>query len=460
MKLKVPHTYVLLFVVIVICAVLTYFVPAGSFERVKDINTGRTIIDAESFKYLEQSPIGPFDIFNSVHSGMVKAAQIIFFIFILGGSFTIIQGTGVIDAGISRVVSKFSGKKEWLLIIIMFIMSVAGGTLGLAEEVLVFIPIAIALCKRLGYDKMVGLVIVTVGSRVGFTTGLMNPFTVGVAQGIAELPLFSGLGYRLIWYVVILLATIFYTIKYARKVEKNSTDSIVYGDNTNDKNDDLVKLTDFSKIHAAVLFTTVIGFGVMFYGILKYEWYIKEISGIFLLIGIVSGLIGRLTPDEIAKYFVEGAKELVFGALVVGLANAILVVMEDGKIIDTIIYSASVLLRTMPKIIAVNGMYIFQLLLNILIPSGSGQAAATIPIMAPLSDMIGITRQTAVLAFHYGDGFTNLISPTNGTLMAGLAIAGIPFDKWAKWMMPLLWFWIVVGAISVSIAALIGLGPF
>ena len=458
-KIKVPHTYALLFYAILLCAILTYIVPAGYYERVMDENTHRMVLNPDSFEYVKQTPVSFFDIFKSIQYGMEEASSIIFCIFIIGGSFAIIQNTGVIDAGINKTIEKLSSKKEILLIVIMVLFSIGGGTYGLAEEMIIFAPIAISLCRKLGYDDMVGLAIVTVGARAGFTTGLLNPFTVGVAQGISELPLFSGLGYRFIWYVLILLISVVYTIKYARKVEKDPSTSILH-DIEPKANEKAIELPEFTTRHRIILLIIVTGFSAMFYGVFRYGWYIAEISGVFLLIGVTSGIIRGFGSKKIAESFIEGAKSITYGALVVGLARATLVILKDGNIIDSVLHSSVASLSTMPRVIAANGMYIFQLLLNILIPSGSGQAAVTMPIMAPLSDLIGITRQTAVLAFHYGDGFTNLISPTNGTLMACLAVSGIPYEKWAKWMGPLLGLWLIIGLMSVTIATLINLGPF
>lgn len=463
-RFTVPHTYVLLFIIIIIAAILTYIVPAGAFEKVEDPNTGRMVIDVDSFEYKESTPVSFFDVFKGVHTGMKNASAIIFFIFILGGAFEIIQRTGVIDAGINKVLGSFSKQKNLLIVIIVFIFSIFGGTIGMAEEVIIFIPITMALFHKLGYDKIVGAGTVILGSRIGFTAGLMNPFTVGVAQGIAELPLFSGLGYRIIWYVALLIVSLWYMLRYAKKIEGDPTASVLYGHKDYElhgaEDDNTGELLEFTKTHMFVSLVVVVGFGIMLFGILKYGWYMTEIAGIFLAIGIIAGLVGRLSLNTIAERFVAGAKELTYGALVVGVAASVLVMLEKGQIVDTIIHSAGSGLNKLPKVLAANGMYAFQLLLNVLIPSGSGQAATTMPIMAPLADMLGITRQTAVLAFHYGDGFTNMVSPTNGTMMASLAVAGISFERWIKWMGPLFIVWVGIGVASITIATLIGLGPF
>ncbi len=461
MKFKVPHVYALLFIVIIIAAILTYIVPAGEYERFVDEETGRTLVDPASFEFVDPEPVGFLDIFEAVQLGMIDAANIVFFIFIIGGAFGIIAATGAIDAGLGAAVKKLSGKDKILLIAIVILFSIGGGTFGMAEETLVFIPIGVMLAKRLGYDAMVGLAIVSLGARVGFGAGLLNPFNVGVAHGIAELPLFSGLQFRLFWYAVILIATIVFILRYAAKVKADPSKSYLAGmDNDNDYEVDETKIPDFTRTHATVLGAVVVGFIILIYGVFSLGWYINELAAIFLAIGVIAGLIGKLGINGTAKSFVTGARDITFGALIVGLARGILIVMEQGLIIDTIIFAGGTWLGYFPGVIAANGMLVFQTLLNILIPSGSGQAAATMPIMAPISDLAGITRQTAVLAYHYGDSITNLISPTVGTLMAGLAIANVPFARYARWVFPLVLIWLIIGMAAVTTAVFIGYGPF
>jgi len=461
MKFKVPHVYALLFIVIIGAAILTYIIPAGEYDRFVDEETGRTLVDPESFRFVDPEPVGFLDIFEAVQLGMIDAANIVFFIFIVGGAFGIIAATGAIDAGLGAAVRKLSKKDKILLIAIIVLFSIGGGTFGMAEETLVFIPIGVMLAKRLGYDAMVGLAVVSLGARVGFGSGLLNPFNVGVAHEIAELPMFSGLQFRLFWYAIFLLVTIVFIMRYAARVKADPTRSALAGLEDNDEYEvDESTIPDFTKIHALVLTAVVIGFAVLIYGVFALGWYINEIAAIFLAIGVIAGLIGRLGINGTARSFVKGARDITYGALIVGLARGILVVLEQGLIIDTIIYAGGTWLAVFPAVLAANGMLVFHTLLNILIPSGSGQAAATMPIMTPISDIAGITRQTAVLAYHYGDTITNLISPTVGTLMASLAIANVPFARYAKWVFPLVLWWLVVGIASVTTATLIGFGPF
>lgn len=462
-KFAVPHTYVILIILVLICAIMTWLIPAGAYDRVEDAVTGKMVVDPNSFHLVEdEGGLGFFDVMLEFIKGMESASSIIFFIFIIGGAFTIIQDTGAMSASIHALVRKFGKKQNFILVLFIFLFSVLGGTMGMAEELIVFIPLLITLCNELKLDRMVALAVAMIGARVGFTTGLINPFTVGVAQGMAELPLYSGLGYRLIWYGVILVFTCWYILRYAKRIKEDPTRSIMHGIEIEGEEEELEvgEAPALTGRRIAVIVLFFASLVAMVFGVFKYGWYMEEIATTFLILGIAAGIIGGMGPSVIAKSFVRGAADMTFAALVVGVAKAVLLTLQDGGIIDTVVFYASSVLSHLPKMVAAWGMYIFQLLLNFLIPSGSGQAAATMPIMATLSDTLGITRQTAVLCFHYGDGFTNLVAPTLGTLMGCIAVSKVPFEKYLKWVMPLLFVWIAVGFVSITIAVLINYGPF
>jgi len=460
-KLAMPHTYVLLFLIVIIVAIGTYFVPAGQFDRYKDEATGRTLVDPQSFHYVDQSPVGILDVFASVPKGMVEAAEVIFFIFVVGGAFTIIQATGAIDAGISKVVLKLQGKEKLLIPVTMFIFSLGGLSFGMSEETIVFIPMGVALAKAVGFDPIVGTAMISTGAAVGFAGGVLNPFTVGVAQSISELPLFSGIGFRTVGYLLILFVACYYVMRYASKVKQDPKNSLVW-DLMAEEEIEQGKVEDvnLTTSHKLVLLVMGLLFAFMIYGVMAKGYYIMELASIFLAMGIISGLIGGLSPNEIARLFIKGSESIAFGALVVGVARAILVVMTDGQIIDTVIYYLANAVSHMPKSLAAAGMFWVQAAMDFFIPSGSGQAMATMPIMSPLADLIGVTRQTAVLAFQYGDGFTNQLFPTSGVLMATLGMAKIPYEKWLKFIWPIMAFWFIVGTVMVIIGSMIGYGPF
>ncbi|GAB6085963.1 YfcC family protein [Alkaliphilus crotonatoxidans] len=461
-KFKVPHTYVILFSVILLMALLTYFIPAGEYDRILDEATDRIVVDPGSYHQVEQNPIKFFELFKAVPKGMAEAQNIIFFIFIVGGAFQMITATGAIEAGIGKLAKGLHGKEKILIPMFLIVFAIGGGTFGMSEETIVFIPIGIALARALGYDAITGTAMITLGAACGFISGFMNPFTVGVAQQIAELPMFSGIELRLVLMGLFLAITMIYLIKYAEKVKKDPTASVVYELEQEEKNliIDINNLPRLMPQHYLVLATILVGFGFIIVGVFNWDWYITEIAATFLAMGIIGGLLGKLGPDQLAQEFVVGAKSIVFGALVVGVARGILVVMQDGKILDSIVYGLAMAIQSLPRSISAIGMYGVQVIINFFIPSGSGQAAVTMPIMKPLADIIGVTRQTAVVAYQLGDGFTNSIIPTSAALMGVLSVAKISYEKWVKFLWPLMAIWLGTGAIVMLFVNMINFGPF
>ncbi|HHZ03001.1 MAG TPA: putative basic amino acid antiporter YfcC [Tissierellia bacterium] len=459
--IKVPHTYVIIFSLIIIIAILTYLIPAGQYQKV-EAPDGRMVVDPDSFSYTEAAPATVFDVLKAFPKGLGAAQSIVFFIFIVGGSFNVVNSTGAIEAGISKVALSLKGKEKLMIPIFVLVFSLGGATIGMAEEAIVFVPIGIALARALGYDAITGMAMVALGAAAGFTSAFMNPFTVGVAQGIAELPLFSGIGLRLIIWVCTLVLITVYIFRYANKVKENIENSYVYDLELEEKDKaiDLDNVREMTTRDNLVLLIFAAGMGILIFGVFKFGWYITEIAAIFLAIGIVAGFAGGLKADDIAINFISGAKDMATGALVVGLARGLLVIMEGSLIIDTVVYGMASVITKLPKTISAVGMLLVQSILNFFIPSGSGQAATTMPIMAPLSDVIGLTRQTAVLAYQFGDGISNSIIPTSGVLMANLSIAKIKYERWFKFIAPLMILWTLMAAIFVVIAVLINYGPF
>lgn len=451
------NAFVLLFSVIVIAAILTYIVPAGEYDRVED--SGRTLVIPDSFHFTKSDPVGFFDIFKSIHTGMVNSAGIIFFILIIGGAFGILKATGALDALIITLTKKIKSKELWLIPILMLIFAAGGALMGMAEETIVYIAIITPLVIALRLDALVGFAIVSLGANIGFMSAILNPFNIGVAQSIAELPTFSGIGLRLILFATLYTAGVLYVYRYAKKIQSNP--ELRYLGETKKQVkieiDTNIKLTTR---HKWILSIFLMNFVVLIFGVIKFDWYITEIASLFMLFGIIIGIVGKLNPNKIAEEFINGAKELIGGALIVGFAQAILVVIQGGKIIDSVLYYAADILGHVSPALNAIGMFILQLFLNFLVPSGSGQAALTMPIMAPLADLVGVTRQTAVLAFQLGDGISNSIFPTAGVLLAGLAVAGIPFTRWVKWVLPFIAIEIAIAIIFLIIAQMIQYGPF
>ncbi|MCM3758536.1 C4-dicarboxylate ABC transporter permease [Sporosarcina aquimarina] len=452
------NAFALMFIVIVIMTVLTYIVPAGQYDRIEQ--DGRTIVDANSFEFVDRTPVGLLQMFNSVHLGLMEGAHIILFVFLFGGALGIMQATGAIDSFIKVVAARF-GKREIVLIpLLVLIFALLGTLIGSAEDTLVYIAIIVPMTMALRMDALTGFAIVMLGTMAtGFVTGITNPFNVAVAQSIAELPIYSGMGLRIAIFIVFYLLTVVFIYRHAMKVKKNPAAGI-YG--KFDPKDQVAIDMEFkmSKRHLLALLVLLANFIALVVGVIKFGWYISEIGGIFLFSAIIMGIIGKLSMNKMADGFVSGAREMVAGALIIGIAQTILVVTKDGGLLDTILYFSAGLVGQLPASINAIGMFFMQLVINFIVPSGSGQAALTMPLMTPLADLIGVTRQTAVFAFQMGDGISNTVIPTSGVLLAGLAIAGIPFTQWVKWVFPYVLIQVGITIIFLIIAQAINYGPF
>lgn len=463
-KKEFPHMFVLLFVVIIVATILTFIVPAGSYERIINEATGREVIDPSSFTYIDKTPVDPFKMFLSMVEGLIQAAGISMLIFIAYATLFVVEKTGTMDASIAQMVRKTqkSPKTAPLTIsIIMILLSVWASTGTLSyEEIIAFIPIFITLSIALGYDSLVGLGISYLPVGVGFASATVNPFSVGVAQEIAELPLFSGLTLRIIVLVIMTSISIAYVLWYGNRVKKDPSKSIVKDLDFSEfsMNDERMSTT-FTPKRKASLVVLFIGIGVMVYGLLTLGWYINEVSAVFLGIAVFTAIVNKWNPNKFANEFVNGLSKAVLPALTVGLARGILVVISKGNILDTIIHSASNFLNQLSLYASGIGMLILQTVLNFFIPSGSGQAATTMPIMTPIADLIGMNRQIAVLIFQFGDGYSNLLWPTSFVLIA-CTIGKIPLSKYYKWFFPLFVIFIVLQIAFIFIAINIGYGPF
>ncbi|MEE0524049.1 MAG: AbgT family transporter, partial [Lachnospira sp.] len=393
---------------------------------------------------------------SAIYTGIVKSASTITFMLIIGGAFEVITSTGALTALCKKLSKTFSKHKYAVIPVFLTLFSIFGFTMGMSSEVMIFVPIGITLALFLGLDKVTGTAMIALGAAVGFTAGILNPFNVGVAQDIAELPLFSGMAYRIVILVILLVATSAYIIIYAKKVAANSEKSVIYGiqEDTEYTFEDVSD--SISKSQIAVLVIMAAGFGILIYGLSKKGWYFEEMSGLFIFMGIACGLVSGYGPSRIAKEFGNGAKGIVVGCLIIGIARTVEVILSDAKILDTIVYGIVNIVNVMPGSIKAVGMFICQSLINCVIVSGTGQAAVTMPLMVPVSDLVGISRQTAVLAFQLGDGFSNSVLPMSSSLMGYLAVSKIPYSKWLKFMMPLFLIWTALGCLFMLGALIIG----
>lgn len=457
---KIPHVFTLLMILILICGILSYIVPAGVYDRVEDPSTGRMVVDPDSFHAVEQTPVSLMTLLGALSGGMARAADIIFFIFVVGGSLGVLMKTGVLEGGIMALARVLKGKELVVIPIMVIIVSTMSIVIGTTEEMIPLVPLFVSLSLAVGFDSIVGLAMVTCSTAAGFACSILNPFNVGVAQGIAQLPAYSGSGFRIVMAVVFIGVTIALIMRYAAKVKKDPTISPMYEEDKLREIKDESEHVEFNTTRKLCLLVFVATIAIMIFGVIKYEWYFTEIGGLFLGMSIVVAIISRMGFDAYGKALSDGMVDVCSGALVVGVATGILWILTEGNILDAILHGAATVLTRLPSQVSAVGMYIFQCLMNYLIPSGSGQAGVTMPILAPLADLTGVTRQTAVIAFQLGDGISNAITPTSGALMACLGMAKIPWAKWAKWFLPIMLIQYGIGLIFVIIAQTMQLGPF
>ena len=456
--ITLPHIYVLLFGIIVVCTILTWILPAGEFDRVVN-EANRSVAVAGTFHTVEQSPVGLFQMFQAVYNGMCDAGSVTFFVFISYASINIIIRSGAFNGLVAGLLKIFKGKARVAIIpIFMFIVGIASSTIGLFEEWFPFVPVFAGLATAMGFDALVGVAIVALGAGMGYSGAMMNPFTVGVAQGIAEVAPMSGMGYRFFCHMAMLLVATIFVIRYALKIQADPTKSYVYGETQhNTMSEDDVQNAPFGIREKLVLLVLLAGIVAVVYGCKVYGWYFAELSAVFMIMGIISAIIMGWGPNKIGELYSAGFTDIAMACMMIGLARGILMVLQAGNIIDTVVYYFSLPLAAFPSWFCGVAMLVMQTLLNFLIPSGSGQAATSMPIMAPLADLLGVSRDTAVLAFQFGDGLSNIVWPTAfPAVLAGLA--GIKVEKWWKFIIPVAAAVFLMQAALMILAVVIGFG--
>jgi uncharacterized ion transporter superfamily protein YfcC len=513
MKRKIPHTYVLIFILIILVAVLTWLIPGGEYTEQVRLQDGQEIKELV-FQRVESQP-QTWEVFAALFKGFERQADIIVFILMIGGAFWIMNSSKAIDVGIlsflkftrglekNRVV-RFIGVDNVVITLVMLIFSVFGAVFGMSEETIAFIIVMVPLAISMGYDSIVGVSMCFVAAGLGFAGAMLNPFTIGIAQSIAGLPLFSGIEYRFFCWVVINIAGIGYVLWYAKKIRKDPKRSLVYEDDTYWRDKEVTEIESlvfkastgawisyviilaglvifsflypmaemkvgnaslhFPALPIVTAFFAITGpltlrksaqgfilslllYTIVFLiiGVMGFSWYIMQIATLFFAMGIFAGFAAGYDGNKITALFLDGTKDIMSAALVVGLAGGIIVILEDGRIVDSILYSMASSLEGMGSIASIGFMYVIQNIINIIIVSGSAKAALTMPIMAPFSDLIDLSRQATVMAFQFGDGFTNMITPTSGVLIGVLGVAKIPYDKWVRWVWPLILMLLVLG---------------
>lgn len=453
-KSKVPHIYVILFTMILLATIASYIIPSGKFDRSVD-ESGAEALQPGTFQFTDAAPVGIQDFMFSISTGLIESAEIIFGILAIGGVFAVLEKTGIIEIGVSRMADRFSNRGLWIIPALMIPFAVFTTFTGQMELTLVYVPLIMPLVLKLGFDKITAVAIALIATIGGFTVALTAPANLGTAQTIAEVPLYSGIVYRAIILAIILTVGILFVWRYAKKVQKNPENSIVYGE-PEDTDVPEIHYRKATKRQIIASLMLIPAFGVFLLGLLKYQWYFKELIGLYVIIGVVVGLIAGLGASQIAEAFQEGFNRMLLGALLVGIARVISVILEDGQIMDTIVYGFESIVSSVPAGITSTVMLGVQAALNFLIPSGSGQAMVSMPIMAGIADLADISRQTTVLAFLFGDGFSNIIYPTSGSFMATLVVGKVSWTKWVRFIIPLVIIWYGLSIAFLFIAQLIG----
>ena len=458
-KKQTPHVFVILFFLVAAAAVLTWLIPAGEFDyEAVDVNgTVRNLVVPGSFHYVDSGKHATLiDFLGSFHKGLISGADVMMLIFIVNGAFSMVIKTGAFNSMMGGLLRKFDGKEKFLVPIFFLFFAICASLFGMWNDFNGLIPIMVGMGIALGYDAMFGFSIILLGIGVGFAAALMNPYTIVVAQSIAGIPIYSGMGVRVAIFVVFSAVAVWWIFRYGKKIKEDPSKSLMAGEESlfSFDKEELKKLP-MGKKEITTFLVILASLVWIFYGFLRQGWGNTQLTGVFLLMGIVVALIYRWSADKIAREFINGCKDIVFGAMIVGVAKAVLIIMQDGKIIDTIIYFLSSQLEGLPPVVSALGMLVIQTFINFVIPSGSGQAATIIPLMAPLGDLMGLTREVTVLTFQFGDGFSNLLWPT-ANIAIGCGIAGVPLNKWWKFFLPLFGIFFAIQVVFVVGAVLIG----
>jgi uncharacterized ion transporter superfamily protein YfcC len=419
-----------------LAALLTYFVPAGSYDRTLDKATGREIVVQGSYHQIENNPVSIGKIFLSIPEGFIEGAEVVILILIIGGAFFVVEKTGAFSCGLETLIFRFNKAKSYLIIILGILFATMGNLSGFQEEIIAMVPLLLVLAHKIGYSKT-AIIAFSLGSAViGGSFGPTNPFGVIIAQKVAEIPVFSGGMYRMFFLVLALTFWIAYFIRNG----KDNNSRLVTSDKEPKK---------LSNSHVFILILVGLTFGIMVFGLTSWSWNYNEMSAIFFVLGLTVGLIGNLGINGTARAYSEGFGEMIFAGIIVGMARSIYMVLQEGMIIDTIILGLFSPLEGLPLGLSAVSMLLGQCILHIPVPSTSGQAVLTMPLLAPIADLIGMSRQVVVLAYQYGAGLMDLVTPTNGALMAILAASGISYKDWIKVSWKPILFLLLIASISV-----------
>lgn len=419
MKLSFPHPMIIMLAFIGLATMLTYIVPAGSYDRIMDEESGREIVVEGSYKQQDNKPVSIGKMFLSIPEGFIEGAEVVILILIIGGTFYVIDKTGTFTSGLEVLIFKLKNTKAYLIIILGILFATMGNLSGFSEEVIAMVPLLMILGIKINYSKIAIIAICFGSAIIGGSFGPTNPFGVVIAQKVAEVPVFSGSVFRICFLLLALSFWLWYFIRTGKQKELHQSTSGF-------------KPKSLPKSQIIILILLIMTFAIMVYGLTNLDWNYNEMSAIFFVLGITSGIIGKLGINGTARAYSEGFAELIFAGVIVGMARSIYLIMQEGLIIDTIILGLFSPLEGLPLGISAIAMFLGQCILHIPVPSTSGQAVLTMPLLAPIADLIGMSRQVVVLAYQYGAGLMDLVTPTNGTMMAILVASGISYKEWMK----------------------------
>lgn len=444
-RLRVPHPLVLLTGCVFAAALASWVLPAGSYDRIEDEATGRTVVVSGTYHAVDPAPVGPFQALVDLPRGMADAADVIFLVFLVGGAFTVVDETGALRRGVGWMVNRLGDRSILVIPVISLAFATGGIVENMQEEIIALIPVLLVLTTRLGYSPLVAVSMSAGAAFVGSAFSPINPFQVGIAQKLAQLPLLSGGVYRSVFLALALAIWIGFTMRMARATASDATRDV------------RADVEALRRSDAVILGVVAASFGILVWGILAQGWDFDHLSALFFAMGIVVGAVAGLGIGGIAQGYVKGFREMAFAALLIGFARAIFVVLQDGRVVDTVVHGLVTPIADLPLMASALGMMAAHTAIHVPVPSVSGQAVLTLPVLVPLSDLLGLSRQVAVLAYQYGAGLCDLITPTNGALMAILAAAGVRYEEWMRFTLPLYGMLVVLGGVSIALGIAVGL---
>lgn len=454
---KPLNSVALLFFITIAAAALTYVIPAGQYTRV--MVDGRSIVDPASFAFIQSQAASLFDIFLAVPSGMINAVSLIIGAMLIGGGLECLQASGAMNVGIARTIKAVGVKKGNLILVFLFyVFALMGGFLGFIEGSIPFIPIAISIAIGLGYDSIVGVAIAIVGAVAGFTCGPTNPYTVGVAQTIAGLDIYSGIGLRIAMFLLVPALSLLYILRYAKRVRNDPSSSLVADIDVSDLAFDAASFESqpFTRSHGLILASLILGIVVYVYGAINWRWSFAHLGAVFVIVGIIAGALSRLGVNGTTETFIKGASGMTAACFIMGVAYGISWILNKASVLDTIVYYISSPLSGLSPSVSAIGILFAIALINLFIPSGSGKALIVMPIVLPIAQIVGIESQVAILGYQFGDGLTNLCTPLLGVLLLALGFGRIPFSKWERFILPLVGMLLVVACLFMVVAMKIG----